>query len=102
LNNKISAKRKSTRLSLMRIPICDPQESLRIVSRDSFREGVAVVTTTRPLEFAVRMLDVERNLLMYLPTREQIARECSAIRKKWSPDEKARRWRGRSTNRRHE
>jgi len=83
----------------MRIPICDPNQSLRIVCRDSLREGIAVVTTTSTLAVAVRMLDVERNLLrMYLPTREQIARECSAIRKKWSPAERARRWRGRSTN----
>jgi hypothetical protein len=83
----------------MRNSICGPNESLRIVSRDSFREGVAVVRTTSTLEVAVRMLDVERNLLkMYLPTRDQISRECSAIRKKWSPAERARRWQGRSTN----
>jgi hypothetical protein len=83
----------------MRNPICDPNGSLRIVSRDSLREGLAVVTTTSTVDIAVRMLDVERNLLkMYLPTRDQIARECAAIRKKWSSAERARRWRGRSTN----
>jgi hypothetical protein len=87
----------------MRMPICDANQSLRLVPRDSLREGVAVVTRTRTLEVAVRMLDVERTLLkMYLPTRDQIARECSAIRKKWSPTERARRWRGRSTNGRRE
>ena len=86
-------------MSPMGIPISEPNESLRIVCRDSSREGLAVVTTTSTTDFAVRMLDVERNLLkMYLPTREEIARECSAIRKKWSPAERARRWRGRSTN----
>jgi uncharacterized membrane protein YeaQ/YmgE (transglycosylase-associated protein family) len=87
----------------MRIPICDPNESLRIVSRGRMREGLEVVTTTSTLDFAVRLLDVDRSLLkMDLPTREQIARECAAIRKKWSPAERARRWRGRSTQRRYE
>jgi hypothetical protein len=83
----------------MQVPIRDPNESLRIVCRDSVPEGSAVVTTTSTSEVAARMLDVERNLLkMYLPTRDEIARECSAIRKKWNSAERARRWRGRSTN----
>ena len=87
----------------MRMPICDPNESLRLVSRDNFRQGLAVVTTTSTLDVAVRMFEVERKLLkMYLPTRDEIARECSAIRKKWTPAERARRWQGRSTNGRHE
>jgi len=99
LNNRRFATRRLTGLSPLRVPFSDPDQSLRIVCRDSSREGLAVVTTTSTADFAVRMLDVERNLLkMYLPTREEIARECSAIRKKWSPAERARRWRGRSTN----
>ena len=86
-------------MSPMGIPISEPNESLRIVCRDSSREGLAVVTTTSTADFAVRMRDVERNQIkMYLPTREEIARECSAIRKKWTPAERARRWKGRSTS----
>jgi hypothetical protein len=103
LNHKRFAQRKTIGSSPMRMPICDPNASLRIVSRDNFREGLAVVTTTSTLDVAVRMLEVERKLLrMYLPTRDEIARECSAIRKKWTPAERARRWQGRSANGRHE
>jgi len=87
----------------MRVPIRDPDRSLRIVSRDSVVEGLKVVTMTSTADFADRILAVERNLLrMYLPTREEIARECSAIRKKWTSAERARRWRVLSTNGGHE
>ena len=39
---------------------------------------------------------------MYLPTRDEIRRQCSEIRRRWSPTEKVKRWRGHLANRQHE
>jgi len=97
LNNDDIAQPKSTASAPIRGLIPDPDESLRIVYRERLREGSAIVMTTGTLEIPARMPDREPHVLgMFLPTREEIRRQCSAIRRQWSPGEKARRWRGRS------
>jgi hypothetical protein len=101
--DKIVVKRNSTGLSPLRIFVSDPNESLRIISQEGVRKGLAVVRSTSPLRFAVRIRDVERSLLkLYVPTRDQIARECAEIRRKWTSAERARRWQGRSAKGRYE
>jgi hypothetical protein len=101
LNNEKNARQKLTVLSFT--PIADLEESLRIIYRESMRERSATVMTTSTLELADRTPVREPHVLkMYLPTRDEIRRRCSAIRRKWTPDEKAKRWRGRSTKRQPE
>jgi hypothetical protein len=96
LNNEKNARPKLTVLSS--IPITDLEKSLRLLYRDSLREGSATVVATSTLNIPARMPDREPHALnLYLPTRDEIKRQCSAIRRQWTPGEKAKRWRGRST-----
>jgi hypothetical protein len=101
LNEKKSARPKLTVSSS--IPIGDLEESLRILYRETMHEGSPTVMTTTTLDFGARMPVREPHVLkMYLPTRDEIKCQCSEIRRQWTPGEKAKRWRGRSTKRRPE
>jgi hypothetical protein len=101
LNNKKFARSKLTALSTS-TPIADLEKSLRIY-RESMGEGPATVVTTSTLKLAARLPIREPHMLkMYVPTRDEIKRRCSAIRRQWTPGEKAKRWRGCSTKRRPE
>jgi hypothetical protein len=100
LTNKKVAKPESTVVSPLRIPLAGPNESLWITYREGLRDGYAAVTTTSTLESVGRIYDREPHVLKkYVPTREEIKRQCSVIRRQWSPAERARRWQGDATNR---
>jgi hypothetical protein len=101
LNNEKNARQKLTVLSFT--PIADLEESLRMIYRETMRERSVRAMSTSTLELADRTPVGEPHVLkMYLPTRDEIRHRCSAIRRKWTPVEKAKRWRGRSTKRQPE
>jgi hypothetical protein len=103
LTNKKIAKPESTALSPIRIPIAGPNESLWIICRKGLRDRRAAVTTTRTLKSVARIYDREPHVFKkYVPTRDEIKRQCSVIRRQWSPAERARRWRGEAADRGYE
>ena len=90
-------------LVLTSTPIADLEKSLLTLYRDSMREGSVRLMATSTLDFAARLPIREPHVLkMYLPTQDEIRSRCLAISRKWTPSERARRWRGRPTKRQPE